>query len=124
MEWSWGDRTPDNLMTASHALFHLSYSPIGLPTELRMAGQASLSKSEARHALARAVFAHSQGGIHDRSHGAQQRRVMALNLVIAALVYWNTSYMDKAANYLRRQGGCQTLTCLGMSPLWGGTTSP
>ena len=72
--------------------------------ELRMACQAGLSKSEARHTLARAVFAHSQGRIHDRSHAAQQRRVMVLNLVIAALVYWNTSYMDKAANYLRRQG--------------------
>lgn len=73
-------------------------------SELRMACQAGLSKSEARHTLAKAVFAHSQGRIHDRSHDAQQRRVMALNLVIAAIVYWNTCYMDKAANYLRRQG--------------------
>ena len=72
--------------------------------ELRMACQAGLSKSEARHTLAKAVFAHSQGRIQDRSHAAQQRRVMALNLVIAAIVYWNTCYMDKAANYLRRQG--------------------
>ena len=29
---------------------------------------------------------------------------MALNLVIAAIVYWNTSYMDKASEHLRRQG--------------------
>ena len=29
---------------------------------------------------------------------------MALNLVIAAIVYRNTCYMDKAVNYLRRQG--------------------
>ena len=36
-------------------------------------------------------------------HDAQQRRVMALNLVIAAIIYWNTSYMDKAADHLRRQ---------------------
>ena len=27
-----------------------------------------------------------------------------LNLVIAAIVYWNTSYMDKAAEHLRRHG--------------------
>ena len=72
--------------------------------ELRMACQAGLSKSESRHTLAKAVFAHSQGRIHDRSHAAQQRRVMALNLVIAAIVYWNTCYMDKAVHYLRRQG--------------------
>ena len=84
-----------------HTLFMLEW--IERP-ELRMACQAGLSKSEARHTLAKAVFAHSQGRIHDRSHAAQQRRVMALNLVIAAIVYWNTCYMDKAANYLRRQG--------------------
>ena len=86
--------------------------------ELRMACQAGLSKSEARHTLARAVFAHSQGRIHDRSHAAQQRRVMALNLVIAAIVYWNTCYMDKAANYLRRQGRLPDLDLLRyVSPL-------
>ena len=46
-----------------------------------MVCQAGLSKSEARHPLAKVVFAHSQGRIHDRSPAAQQRRVMALNLV-------------------------------------------
>ena len=71
--------------------------------QLRMECQAGLNKGEARHALARAVFAHSQGRVHDRSHDAQQKRVMALNLVIAAIVYWNTSYIEKAANHLRRE---------------------
>ena len=71
--------------------------------QLRMECQAGLNKGEARHALARAVFAHSQGRIRDRSHDAQQKRVMALNLVIAAIVYWNTSYIEKAANHLRRE---------------------
>ena len=51
-----------------------------------------------------AVFAHSQGRVQDRSNAAQQKRVMALNLVLAAIIYWNTSYMDKAADYLRRKG--------------------
>ena len=50
------------------------------------------------------MFAHSQGRIRDRTQDAQQKRVMALNLVIAAIVYWNTSYMDKATEHLRRQG--------------------
>ena len=50
------------------------------------------------------MFAHSQGRIRDRWHDAQQKRVMALNLVIAAIVYWNTLYMDKATDHLRRQG--------------------
>ena len=57
-----------------------------------------------RHSLAKAVFAHSQGRIHDRSPEAQQKRVMALNLVIAAINCWNTLYMDKADGHLKRQG--------------------
>ena len=71
---------------------------------LRMECEAGLSKSETRHSLAKAVFAHSQGRIHDRSQEAQQKRVMALNLVIAAINCWNTLYMDKAASHLKRQG--------------------
>ena len=67
----------------------------------------------------RARFVHSQGRIRDRSHDAQQKRVVALNLVIAAIVYWNTWYMNKAATHLRRQGpwtaeafASQALHCL------------
>ena len=63
---------------------------------------AGLNKGEARHSLARAVFAHSQGRIHDRSDAAQHKRAMALNLVIAAISFWNTIYMDKAAGHLAR----------------------
>ncbi|QFT29434.1 Tn3 transposase DDE domain protein [Labrenzia sp. THAF82] len=68
--------------------------------DLRMECHAGLNKSEARHSLARAVFAHSQGRIHDSSEAAQQKRAMALNLVITAITFWNTLYMDKAAKHL------------------------
>lgn len=68
--------------------------------DLRMECHAGLNKGEARHSLAKAVFAHSQGRIHDRSDAAQQKRAMALNLVIAAITFWNTIYMDKAASHL------------------------
>ena len=54
--------------------------------DLRMECQAGLNKGESRHSLARAVFAHSQGRIRDRSDAAQQKRAMALNLVIAAII--------------------------------------
>ena len=70
----------------------------------RMECQAGLNKGESRHTLAKAVFAHSQGRIHDKSDAAQQKRAMALNLVIAAITFWNTLYMEKAADHLRRQG--------------------
>ena len=69
--------------------------------DLRKECQAGLNKGETRHSLARAVFAHSQGRIHDRSDAAQQKRAMALNLVIAAIIYWNTIYMEKAAQSRR-----------------------
>lgn len=68
--------------------------------DLRMECHAGLNKGEARHSLARAVFAHAQGRIHDRSDAAQQKRAMALNLVIAAITFWNTIYMGKAASHL------------------------
>ncbi|PHQ82079.1 MAG: transposase [Thalassobium sp.] len=72
--------------------------------ELRRDCQAGLNKGEARHTLAKAVFAHSQGRIYDRSDAAQQKRAMALNMVIAAIMFWNTLYMDKASAHLARQG--------------------
>ena len=34
--------------------------------------------------------------------GGQRKRAVALNLVIAAITFWNTVYMDKAASHLAR----------------------
>ena len=45
-----------------------------------------------------------KGRIHDRSDAAQQKRAMALNLVIAAIIFWNTLYMDRAMDHLRMTG--------------------
>ncbi|WP_419902887.1 Tn3 family transposase [Kiloniella sp.] len=83
--------------------------------KLRMECQGGLNKGEARHSLATAIFAHSQGRIRDLSPAAQQKRAMALNLVIAATVYWNTQYMDKATKHLQRAGklpNCRASTTL------------
>ena len=82
-------------------LFMLDW--IEIPAK-RIESQVGLNKGEARHTLAKAVFAHSQGRIHDRSDKAQQKRAMALNLVIASIVYWNTVYMQKAVNHLESNG--------------------
>ena len=72
--------------------------------ELRKRCQAGLCKSEARHTLAGAVFAHAQGHIYDRTRAGQQRRAAALNLVIAAIIFWNTTYIAKAADHLQAIG--------------------
>ncbi|WP_430540802.1 Tn3 family transposase [Planktotalea arctica] len=80
--------------------------------ELRKECQACLNKSEARHSLAKAVFAHSQGRIYDRSDAAQQKHAMALNMVVAVIMFWNTLYMDKASAHLARQGQIPNLKLL------------
>jgi len=72
--------------------------------ELRQRCQAGLNKGEQRHALAQAICTFRQGRIADRSHEAQQYRASGLNLVIAAIVYWNSTYMSDAVGHLRAIG--------------------
>ena len=45
-----------------------------------------------------------QSGIADRTHEAQQFRASGLNLVIAAMVYWNSTYIADAVAHLRAIG--------------------
>ena len=72
--------------------------------QLRRRCQAGLNKSEQRHALAQAVFTFKQGRVADRGHDAQQFRASGLNLVIAAIVYWNSTYIADAVAHLRARG--------------------
>jgi hypothetical protein len=58
---------------------------------------AGLNKGEARNALARAVFFNRLGEIRDRSFEQQRYRASGLNLVTAAIVLWNTVYLERAA---------------------------
>src|SRR3546814_7272093 len=51
--------------------------------------------------MTQAIYTFRQGRIIDRRHEAQKYRASGLNLVIAAIVYWNTIYMDAAAQHLR-----------------------
>lgn len=72
--------------------------------ELRRRCHAGLNKSETRHALAQAVFAHKQGRIVDHTLENQEHRTSGLNLVIAAIACWNTIHLDRAVDRLRDQG--------------------
>lgn len=72
--------------------------------ELRRRVHAGLNKGEARNALARAVFFNRLGEIRDRSFEQQRYRASGLNLVTAAVVLWNTVYLERAANALRSHG--------------------
>lgn len=69
--------------------------------ERRRRVHAGLNKGEARNALARAVFFYRLGEIRDRSFEQQRYRASGLNLVTAAIVLWNTVYLERAINALR-----------------------
>jgi TnpA family transposase len=71
---------------------------------LRQRCQAGLNKSEQRHQLTQAICTFKQGRIADRTHEAQQFRASGLNLLIAAIVYWNSTYLSDAIAHLRAQG--------------------
>jgi len=51
-----------------------------------------------------AVFFNRLGEIRDRSFEQQRYRASGLNLVTAAIVLWNTVYLERAANGLRGNG--------------------
>lgn len=51
--------------------------------------------------MARAVFLHRLGEIRDRTYENQQHRASGLNLVVTAIVLWNTRYLERALARLR-----------------------
>ena len=86
--------------------------------ELRRRVHAGLNKGEARNALARAVFFYRLGEIRDRSFEQQRYRASGLNLVTAAIVLWNTVYLERATSALRAHGKALDDTLLQyLSPL-------
>lgn len=72
--------------------------------ELRRRVHAGLNKGEARNALARAVFFNRLGEIRDRSFEQQRYRASGLTLVTAAIIVWNTVYLERATLALSAAG--------------------
>lgn len=72
--------------------------------ELRRRVTAGLNKGEARNALARAVYFNRFGEVRERSFQNQRYKASGLNLVTAAIVLWNTVYIEKAVQHLKEQG--------------------
>ena len=68
---------------------------------LRRRVQAGLNKGEARNALACAVFLHRLGEIRDRKPENQSYRASGLT---AAISLWNTVYMERTIDALKRKG--------------------
>lgn len=71
---------------------------------LRRQATAELNKGETRHALCRAVCFHRLGRLRDRTVELQQHRASGLALVTAAIALWNTVYLGRAVDTLRRHG--------------------
>ena len=71
---------------------------------LRRQATAELNKGESRNALARAVCFHRLGRLRDQTAQLQQHRASGLTLATAAIVLWNTVYLSRALDALRRRG--------------------
>jgi hypothetical protein len=69
--------------------------------DLRRRTNANLNKGEARNALARAVFFNRLGELRDRTFENQRHRASGLNLIVSAIILWNTVYLERAVRHLR-----------------------
>jgi TnpA family transposase len=75
-----------------------------LDADLRRRAQAGLNKGEAHHALKRAVSFHRRGEIRDRTGEGQHYRIAGMNLLAAAIIYWNTLKLGGAVAELAGTG--------------------
>jgi TnpA family transposase len=50
---------------------------------------------QTRNSLARAVFIHRLGEIRDRTYENQQHRASGPNLLVTAIILWNTHYLER-----------------------------
>ncbi len=85
--------------------------------ELRRSTGKELNKGEARNSLARAVFIHRLGEIRDRTYENQQHRASGLNLVVTAIILWNTRYLERATAMLRQAEDVPDNLLAHLSPL-------
>ena len=96
------------------SLFMLDW--ISTPSLRRETGR-ELNKGEARNSLARAVFIHRLGEIRDRTYENQQHRASGLNLLVTAIILWNTRYLERAVQALRRVEEVPDALLAHLSPL-------
>ena len=89
---------PSRLGRLERTLFTLDWIE---DPELRRGTSRELNKGKSRNSLARAVFIHRLGEIRDRTYENQQHRASGLNLLVTAIILWNTRYLDRAITALR-----------------------
>lgn len=72
--------------------------------ELRKTTTAELNKGESRNSLVIAVNLHRLGRFRDRSQENLSIRASALNLVVTAIIHWNTIYTGRVVDALHTGG--------------------
>nr|WP_327785667.1 Tn3 family transposase [Agrobacterium vitis] len=74
--------------------------------DLRKTTTAELNKGESRNSLVRAVNLHRFGRFRDRSQENLSIRASALNLVVTAIIHWNTIYRPCHRGLVSRRAAC------------------
>jgi Tn3 transposase DDE domain len=88
------------------------------PTTAHLLRNQELHQGEVRNSLARAVFSYRRGAIRDRLREDLQNKASGLNLVVAAIILWNTVYLEQAVAAFERQAKPVPADCLPhLSPL-------
>jgi TnpA family transposase len=64
------------------------------------------NKGESLRALARKLFFGGQGEIRDRTYERQLNTVSSLNLILGAIVVWNTIHLQACLRRLSADGHC------------------
>ena len=86
--------------------------------ELRRRVTTGLNKGEQRNNLARAVFFYRRGMVQERQFEEMLHRANGLNLVVAAIILWNTVQLQRALQRLAEQDAPIPTDCLPhLSPL-------
>ena len=85
--------------------------------ELRRETSRELNKGESRNSLARAAFIHRLGEIRDRTYENQQHRASGLNLLVTAIILWNTRCLARAIATLREVDEVPDQLLAHLSPL-------
>lgn len=86
--------------------------------QLRRRSYVGLNKGEAKNSLSRAVFFHRLGQIRERSYENQRHRAGGLNLIVTAIILWNTVYLGRVVDHLRLHDESPAITDLAhLSPL-------
>ena len=72
--------------------------------DLQRRARIGLNKGEAHHSLKRALFFNRLGELRDRTREDQACRAAGLNLLAAAITYWNTLHLGAVVAALDAEG--------------------